>query len=128
MTVVNFMFGHLWFGPFFGKIWKRIHNVDCDNKKQMKEMMKGIWKIMVSELVSTFLIMTGLACVINAIPEYTGVQNAFMIWLAFVLPITVSNVIWGNDKKSDMVTKVAITAGYRLIPLLVAGYVLSVWL
>lgn len=128
MTVMNFIFGNLWFGPLFGKAWQRIHNVDCDDKKKMKEMMKGIWKIMVSELVSTFLIMAGLACVINSIPEYTGVRIAFMVWIAFVLPITVSNVIWGNDKRGDMVTKITITALYRLIPLLVAGYVFTQWL
>lgn len=50
---------------------------------------------MLSELVATFLLMTGLACVINAIPQYSGIQNAFMLWLAFVLSITVSNVVWG---------------------------------
>jgi Protein of unknown function (DUF1761) len=125
MTVVNFMFGHLWFGPFFGNQWRQMHGLDCLDEVQKKKMMTGIWKIMVSELIATFFIMVGLACIIRAIPEYSGVQNAFMIWLAFILPLTVSNVIWGGDKREYMVSKIMITAGYRLIPMLIAGYVLT---
>lgn len=40
MTVVNFVFGHLWFGVFFGKKWQKIHGVDCNDKAQMKKMME----------------------------------------------------------------------------------------
>lgn len=83
---------------------------------------------MVSEIVATFLLMAGLACLVNSLPEYTGVQIAFKLWLAFVLPITVSNVIWGGDKRENMVAKIVITAVYRLIPMLVAGYVFVEWL
>ncbi len=80
---------------------------------------------MVSELVVTFVMMIGLACIVRAVPEYSGVQNAFMVWLAFVVPISISNVIWGSDKREDMVTKILITVGYRLVPMLVAGYVFT---
>lgn len=125
MTVIGFMFGHLWFGPLFGKQWQRIHGMDCMDEAMKKKMMKGIWKIMISELIATFLIMIGLACIIRAIPEYSGIQNAFMMWLAFVVPITASNVIWGGDKREDMITKISITVGYRLIPMLIAGYVFT---
>lgn len=125
MTVVNFVFGHLWFGVFFGKQWQRIHGVDGMDQKTKKEMMKGMWKIMVSELVSTFLIMTGLAWVIYEVPEYSGIQNALILWIVFVLPISISNVIWGADKREYMIGKIAINIGGRLIPMIIAGYVLT---
>ena len=82
---------------------------------------------MVIELIASALMVIGLACIMGAIPEYSGVRNAFMIWFVFVLPTLTSTVIWGGDKKESMCTKIAITGSYRLIALLAIGYVLSVW-
>ena len=45
-------------------------------------------------MIVTFLMITSLACIIRAIPQYSGVQNAFMLWVGFVVPMTVSNIIW----------------------------------
>ena len=56
MTVLSFAFGALWHGPLFGKLWMRIHHgKDSFNAKEMQESMKGMWKLMVSEFVATFL-------------------------------------------------------------------------
>jgi hypothetical protein len=126
LTLMGFILGPIWYGPLlFGKIWMRIHGHDKKTPAEQKKGMEGMWKLMVSEVVSTFLMMVGLACIIRAIPQYSGIQNAFMIWLAFVLPMSVSNIIWGGDKKSDMPIKITIIVAYRLVILLVAGYVLS---
>lgn len=126
MTVANFALGAIWHGPLFGKIWMRIHHGDkVPSDAQMKMMMEGMWKLMVAELVATFLMVVGLACVIRAIPEYNPMQTAFMVWLAFVLPTMTSTVIWGNDAKKWMCAKVAISSVCRLVGLLAAAYVLS---
>jgi hypothetical protein len=106
----------------------RIHHGDRKfTDAENKEMMKGMWKLLVTEFVATALMIVGLACVIRAIPEYSGVQNAFMVWLAFVMPAGMSVVLWGNDAKKWMCTKIALMASNRLIALLVAGYILSMW-
>ena len=63
--------------------------------EEMEKLTAGMWKLMLSELVASFLMIVGLACVIQAIPEYSGVRTAFMVWLAFVLPTLTSSVIWG---------------------------------
>lgn len=95
MTVACFALGAIWHGPIFGKLWMRIHHgKDSFNAKEMEEATKGMWKLMVTEFVATFLMVIGLACVIRAIPAYSGMQTAFMLWLAFVLPTMVSTVIW----------------------------------
>ena len=49
-----------------------------------------------------------------------------MVWVGFVLPMTASNVIRGNDDRKQMCTKIALAAGYRLISLVAIGYILSV--
>ena len=95
MTIVCFALGAVWHGPIFGKLWMRIHHgKDSFNEAEMKKITEGMWKLMVTELVATLLMVIGLACVIRAIPEYSGVQTAFMVWFAFVLPTMASTVIW----------------------------------
>lgn len=128
LTVGSWMFGAVWFGPIWGKIWMRIHHGDKGmSDAEMKNAMKGMWKLLVTEFAATALMIVGLACIIGAIPEFSGVRNAFMIWLAFVMPAGVSVVLWGNDAKKYMCTKIALIASNRLIALIVAGYILSVW-
>jgi Protein of unknown function (DUF1761) len=127
-TLLMFAGGALWHGPIFGKLWMKIHHGDKTfTKEENKELMKVMWKLMVTELIASLLMIIGLACIIIAIPEYSGVRNAFMIWLAFVLPTLTSTVIWGGDKKESMCMKIAITGSYRLLALLAIGYILSVW-
>jgi hypothetical protein len=81
--------------------------------------------LMVAEFIATALMVIGLACIIRAIPQYSGVMNAALIWLAFVLPTMTSSVIWGSDPKKYMATKIAVSSVCRLIGLLVTGYVLG---
>jgi hypothetical protein len=74
----------------------KIHHGDKKfTPEEMEKLTAGMWKLMLSELVASFLMIVGLACVIQAIPEYSGVRTAFMVWLAFVLPTLTSSVIWG---------------------------------
>jgi fatty acid desaturase len=128
VTVANFILGAVWFSAFFGKQWWRIHHGDEKmTEAKMKEMSKGMGTLMVTEFVATGLMIVGLACLIGAIPEYSGIKIAFMVWLAFVLPMVISSVIWGNDRREMRLQKIALSASYRLIALLGAGYILAMW-
>lgn len=128
LSIVSIAWGAFWHGPLFGKLWMEIHwGENTPSKKQQEEMMKGMWKQILTEFVASFLMIISIACIINAIPQYNGVQNAFMLWLGFVVPMTVSNVIWGGDKKKWWCKKILVTIGSRLIIFLFAGYILSIW-
>ncbi len=126
MTVASFAFASIWHGPLFGKIWMRIHHGDKKfSDAEMKKMMEGMWKIMVAEFVATLLMVIGLACIIRAVPSMNPLQTAFMIWLSFVLPSNLSAILWGNDPKNIMCTKVAISSICRLLSLLATAYFLG---
>ena len=127
-TLIMFMGGAFWHGPIFGKLWMKIHHGDKQfTPEENAILMKWMWKLMLTEAVASFLMIVGLACIIQAIPEYSGMRNALMIWVAFVLPTLTSSVLWGGDKREYMFAKVAVTGSYRLLILLLAGYILSVW-
>jgi hypothetical protein len=94
-TVISFALGAVWHGPLFGKMWMKIHHGDKKfSDAEMKEAMKGMWKLLVTEFISSLLMIIGLACIIRAIPEYNGFQTGFMVWLAFVVTTMTSTVIW----------------------------------
>ena len=126
-TILSFAIGAVWHGPIFGKLWMRIHHgKDTFSDAEMKKQMVGMWKIMLTEFLATLIMIIGLACIIRVMPpEYSGMHTAFMVWLAFIVTTLTSNTIWGNDAKKWMVTKIAVSAGARLIELLVAGYLLT---
>ena len=106
----------------------RIHHGDRKfSEAENKKLSEGMWKLILTELVASTLMVIGLACIIRAIPEYSGIQNGLMIWLAFVLPTLTSTVIWGGDEKKWMCTKIAVTGSYRLLALITIGYILSIW-
>lgn len=129
ITLVAFFGGAFWHGPLFGKLWMKIHWGEKKiSDKQMKEMTKGMWKQLLAEFIATLFMIFSLACIIRAIPQYSGMQNAFMAWLGFVVPMTVSNIIWGADKKEWWIAKILVTISYRLIVFVFAGYILSTWL
>ncbi len=127
LSIAQFAVGSLWFWPLFGKTWMKIHHKTALTKAQEQEMMKGMRKLMLTEFVASILITIALACLVAAIPTMPGRKIGLMIWIGFVLPMTASNVIRGNDDRKWMCTKIILAAGYRLVSLLTIGYVLSMW-
>ena len=104
----------------------KIHHKASLTKAQEQEMMKGMRKLMLTEFVASILITIALACLVAAIPTMPGRKVGLMVWAGFVLPMTASNVIRGNDDRDQMCMKIALAAGYRLVSLVAIGYILSV--
>ena len=125
LSIAQFAVGSLWFGPLFGKTWMKIHHKTTLTKAQEQEMMKGMRKLMLTEFVASLLITIALACLVAAIPTMPGRKVGLMVWVGFVLPMTASNIIRGNDDRKWMPMKIALAAGYRLISLVAIGYTLS---
>ena len=128
VTVANFILGAIWYGPIFGKQWMRIHHGNkTPSKIEMAQAEKDMWKILIPEFVATAVIILGLAYTLALNPEYVWWHVALFVWFFFTLPFLVSVVLWGVDKKSVMCQKITIMSAYRLISLVGAAYVISIW-
>ena len=128
MTILSWIGGALWFGPLFWKMWMKIHHADKTlSKGEMEEMKKGVAILMWVELVATFVMMMTFAFLVKMMPWFSGMHIGFLIWVWFILPITVSNVLWWWDKKKMMLPKILISSSYRLLLVLAAGYLFSGW-
>ncbi len=67
--------GALWFGPIFGKVWMRIHHGEKKfTDEEMKKAMSGMWKLLVTELISNFVMIVTLAFLIKVLPSYSGMH------------------------------------------------------
>lgn len=82
---------------------------------------------MLTEFVSVVLMIMSLDFIRQVLPAFSGLHVGFMMWLGFVLPTYMSSIVWGKDEKKWMIAKICLSAGYRLLTLLGAGYVLSIW-
>ena len=118
--------GALWFGPLFGKLWMKIHWADGKiPKKVAEEAAKGLWKLLIPEVAACFAMVTALAYAVSENPDVPGYLVGLFVWAGFVLPTYVTATLWGNDDRKWMCAKIVLSASYRLVVLLLAGYALG---
>lgn len=128
ITVIVFIGGSLWFSKLFGKTWMKIHHNKDKTPEEIKKDMKGMWKLMLTEFLLTFVISFFLFFIATSAATLSVVlMITFILWLGFILPTTISNVIWGGDDKKWMFKKIAISSSYRLIGMLFTVWILFIW-
>jgi hypothetical protein len=125
----NFVLGFLWFGPIFGKIWISLMGI---TQKQIDEAKK---KSMAGQLAISFIASVVTAFVLEHsiifASDYLGIygvaaglQGGFWNWLGFVVPVTLSSVLWEGKSWKLWI----LTSGYYLVGLLIMGVILATWM
>jgi len=127
LSLVSFLGGAFWYGPLFGKLWMKIHWEKPPTEQEQKEMMRSMWKMFLMEYIASVLMIFSLACLIGVLPGYSGMMIGFLAWLGFVVPMTISTIIWGGDKRKYWCQKILVSVSYRLVIFILAGYILSLW-
>ena len=89
-VVVAFIFGALWYGPFFGKKWAELAGLKMDEKSMGKPPVTSL----VITLVGTFLTVTVLASIIATGKFACSFSAAFWVWAGFYVPLMLGSVIW----------------------------------
>jgi hypothetical protein len=100
-AVAGFVFGFLWYGPVFGKVWMKLSNMSPD------QMSEGAKEGMAMRMVLAALVSLVSAYVVaSLIPAILPLSyGEFMkwvtyIWLGFNLPVQMYGYLW--EKKSWM--------------------------
>ena len=129
LSIASFIAGAFWFSPkMFGKTWMRIHRTENKTPEEMKESMKGMRNLLITEFVLTLIMNFFLYLAVTQSPSVMFVfATVFILWLGFVLPSITSSVLWGNDEKRFMFKKILLSSGFRLIVMLVSGWIFFVW-
>ena len=127
-AISNMVLGFLWYGPFFGKSWMKLMNLD---KKKMEEAKKkGMGKTYALAFVGALVMAYVLAHAIVFASAYldvdgisAGLMAGFWNWLGFIVPVMLGMVLWDNKPWKLYFLNV----GYYLVSLLVMGVILAVW-
>lgn len=126
-TIIDFVFGAIWYGPIFGKLWGKIHGFDKLSKAVQQEMMKQMGPLYGVQFAVTLLTNVILAIFISYVPGWNAYALAAFIWLGFVVPAQVSSVLFGGTEPKWIVTKISLQAGASLICLEIAAVVLHLF-
>ena len=119
-SVASFFIGFLWYGPLFGKEWRRLMKFSVKDMKKMKMTPRNA---MVLGFTSTLVMVYVLALFIEVANPSTlleGVMISFWIWLGFIATNTLGTVLW-EDKPLSLYF---LNNCYNLVNLLVAALIL----
>jgi hypothetical protein len=128
-AVASWVLGGLWYGPLFGKAWKRGMGVPEDAKPT------GMGKALAINAFGILLMAFGVAHEItmwrpsvwglapDKAPHVYGLIAGVLLWLCFVIPILLNSVAF--EGKSWKVF--AINAAYQIASMLVMGMILAYW-
>lgn len=124
--VVSMGVGFLWYSPFIlGKPWMKLMGLSSESMKAaQKEMGKMYALSFVATLLTGFVlshIMSLSKSFYGFAPVSTGLTSAFWVWLGFVAPVQLTDMIFGSKKWQLF----AINTGYQLASLLAMGIVLG---
>lgn len=118
--------GFVWYSPFlFAKPWMKLMGYTAESmKSKQKEMGKTYLISFALTLLTTYVLYHVMVMSMNFF-HYdsfsTGLTSAFWMWLGFIMPVQMTNVLFGKE-----VWKLFfINTGYQLASVLSMGVVLG---
>lgn len=131
VAVVGFVFGALWHGPLFGKMWMRLSGISDAEAKTMKEkgmpnmgrtfFLSFVAQFLTSVVITYALIFTSAYLSIS--PVSAGLMAAFWTWLGFVVPTSLNSVLW--EKRTWSLW--CFNSTYYLVLFFIMGVLLGLW-
>src|SRR5256885_15430627 len=101
-VVASFIFGWLWHGPLFGKLWCKLMNIAMNKKPDAKFMLRA----MALTILGTFLIAYVMAYDVgvwrpsswnagtDAAAYVYGFLAGLFVWLGYFIPQQLNAVAW----------------------------------
>lgn len=125
-AVASMVIGFIWYSPMVaGKQWMKLSGHTADSlKKAQKEIGKLYGLSFVVALITAYVlshVMTMAQTTLGYDRFTTGLTSAFWMWLGFVMPVQLTDQIFGAKKWMLL----AINTGYQLVALLAMGVVLG---
>jgi hypothetical protein len=125
-AILAMIIGSILYGPLFGKMFIREMGMDSWSPEKMAETKKKmalayglqfIGSLMMFFVLDWYVVTsfhTGLV---------SGLGNAFGVWIGFVVPLALSNTIWGSKWSLFW-----LNIGCMFITLMAAGLILGLWM
>lgn len=124
-TAAMFAVGAFWYTALFSKEWGRIHGFDKLSKKTQDEMVAKMGPIYGVQALVTFVSAWMLAFFLVALPNVEWYTTAFFLWLGFIVPTQVSDVLFGGTEGKYALQKIFIVTGGALACTIVGAWVIT---
>lgn len=126
-AVASMGVGFLWYSPvLFAKQWMKESGLTAKDIEAGKDKAKKMYMMSaVGALVMAYVlhhVMVFAMKYMGTAPLMTGLTTAFWMWLGFIAPVQMTEVLFGG-KSAKLY---AINTGYQLASILVMGLVLGV--
>ena len=124
-AIVGFLFGWLWYGPFFGKRWMKLMSSGFGKKSISSKKIKPA-VAMILGFLSTVLTAYILSLFINSLRAATiteGLWVGLWLWLGFIATTTLGTVLWENKS----VKIYFLNNAYYLLNIEIMAVILAVW-
>lgn len=111
-TVLQFIFGAVWYMPVFGNLWGKIHGFDHQSPETQAEMKKGMAPLLVTQIVITFVTTVVFAILASGLPSSWNLFGlAGFFWLGFIVPTQIAAVIFGGTTPGYVIKKILVMVG-----------------
>ena len=125
-AVASMIVGFLWYSPMIvGKPWMKLMGYTAEGLKKEQKKMGTLYGIsFVVALITAYVlshVMTMSQTTLGYDRFMAGLSSAFFMWLGFVMPVQLTDQIFGAKKWMLF----AINTGYQLIALLAMGVVIG---
>src|SRR3989344_1799545 len=119
-AAIQMALGAFWYSPAgFGKIWMKEMNYKIDDmKKASKNMGKLYLAAFVGSLITAF-VLSRVILLTNTASPGAGAAMGLLLWLGFIVPVMLGNVLWEQRTIKVYVINIA----YHLVALLLMGTV-----
>jgi len=124
-AVVSMIVGSIWYGPLFGKQFMKSKGFDKMTPEQSEKMKKSMGLTYFGQFVASLVMFFVLAWYVTTSVHggaVGGMENAFGLWLGFVVPLAAGEALWGGKKDLFL-----ISISNMLVTLLAAGAIIGSW-
>ncbi len=122
-AVASMIIGSIWYGPLFGKKFMKAMGMDTRSPDKQASMRASMMKAYAGQFIASLVMFFVFAWYIG-LSGHTGVlgglNNAFWVWIGFVVPIKLGDALWGGN-----MTLFWLAIGNMLLTLLAAGAIIG---
>lgn len=130
-VVASFVFGWLWYGPLFGKMWVRLSRISMDTTPDAAFMLRSMGLTLLGTFLTAYVLLyTGeiwrpsvWKIGADAPAHVYGFFNGVFAWLGFQVPILLGQVAWQNHSWKLF----GLNAAYHVLNLQLMAMILAYW-
>ena len=130
VSVLQIIFGSIWYGPIFGKFWMKLMGVTHMSKEDIKKAQKEMMPMYAIQLLMSFIMNIALYTAVKINSDgmlLADICATIALWIGFVVPIQVGEVIWSNLSNEMKMKKLAVSSVQQLITMCIAAAIFSYW-